>query len=94
MLGADLIHSNNKFVIVKVYEDVITHDFTITEEGVEYLIRKFHGEPIAKSTSEIIAKKEGFDGHIRGMTIRTDTYDFEIVQDENYTFHAYRSKRR
>lgn len=92
MLDVMLIQPNPGTIFVKISEDVIIHDFTITEGNVEYIVRKNCGEPVARSTAEVTSTKE-VDGHLRGMTIRTDIYDFEIVQNECYTFYAYRSLR-
>lgn len=49
-------------------------------------------ENVAKKAAEVTGQSDD-DGHLRSITIWMDTYDFEIVQDESFNFHVYRSLR-
>lgn len=93
MFDVQLLQGCLGHISVKISEDLIRHDFTITNGYVEYIVAKSDGAPITKSPAELVNIKENEYGYTRSIIIRTPIFDYEIVHDESYRYKAYRSKR-
>jgi hypothetical protein len=95
MMEATLIQTNKNdrsMMDLKIYDEEIVHTFTIIDNEVIYLVRKHHGELVARSTAEV-TDFQMTDSHINSMTVRTLAYDFEIIPGPDYTYRAYKTLR-
>lgn len=93
MFDVMLLQNSPDCFFVKISEGTIRHDFNITDGQVEYIVLNDR-MPVTRSPAEILDVKTSEYGHIEGLTIRTPLYDYEVVQNEVYTFYAYKSKRK
>lgn len=91
MLEATLVQTNSHYIAVKVHEDQIVHNFTIIDNKVQYIVMRLHGEPVARSSAEVVDIKED-EYRITSLTIKTELYDFEVVKGDSHRYYAYRSK--
>lgn len=88
-MEATLLKRGN-IIDLKIYDDTICHNFTINYTTViDYSLLKSHGEPLAKSNAELVDIKD-IDDHPKSIRIKTSVLEFEIVQDKNYRYQAYK----
>ena len=86
MLDADMLKIGAE-TDLKIYDNAIMHHFRINNEVVlSYSVNDRRGEPIAKSSAEVVADDSS-------LIIRTQVIDFEVVQDRNFRYLAYKKIR-
>lgn len=86
MLEATVLKRQNG-LDVKVYEEVIYHSFMINgNQVVNYSIYKLGGELVVKSHADVVKIDDD------SIIISTGVLDFEIRQDRNYRYMAYKKR--
>jgi hypothetical protein len=66
-------------IFVKIYEDMIVHNFDLTTDGVHYSVSNQTWEQVCQADAELVDLKDDDYGNVKSIVFRTSLYDFEIV---------------